>query len=433
MSKTKSFSFFKFLLMIGFYVGVFFLVDVWQDHRAESKAAEEAQAALAELEALLPSVPAELQSNIFLTSRGTGTCEALTGDVLLTVVFVDDADGSWTAEEMEEIKTQHLTVTQKLQAQAAEYNVDVNLSFQYLHALSSVEFVRDASSSWVESALSNLGLANLSLINYDLEEAHNVTETPILLYTHQQGRSFAIQQSSTLSAEYTILFQDTADYRHELYHLFGAEDFYYPEEVTALADLYLPGSIMMESDTGEVDDLTAYLIGWTDELSENALRFLNATNHLTPEDLKDAHAVETYTGFGTKTTESGTYTGDMLDGLFHGNGRFEWNDGMSYDGEWAHGVQTGYGTFTWANGNVYEGEWLNGAMHGTGTLTWAEGDIYSGEWTEGIRTGYGTYYWPNGDVYEGEWVDGVRTGQGTLTFANGIVWSGYWENNEFIG
>ena len=38
----------------------------------------------------------------------------------------------------------------------------------------------------------------------------------------------------------------------------------------------------------DVDDLTAYLIGWTDELSETALQFLEAVNHLTKEEIAEA-------------------------------------------------------------------------------------------------------------------------------------------------
>mmetsp|Transcript_58951 Transcript_58951/g.81052 ORF Transcript_58951/g.81052 Transcript_58951/m.81052 type:complete len:291 (-) Transcript_58951:254-1126(-) len=57
--------------------------------------------------------------------------------------------------------------------------------------------------------------------------------------------------------------------------------------------------------------------------------------------------------------------------------------GQMYTGEYVDGLFHGKGTFTFLDGSVYKGEWQNGLKHGKGFLKTAKGDIYSGEWSCG--------------------------------------------------
>jgi len=44
-----------------------------------------------------------------------------------------------------------------------------------------------------------------------------------------------------------------------------------------------------------------------------------------------------YCGLGTAITDSGCeYEGEFFNGLFHGNGRLVWKDGVVFEGERAH-------------------------------------------------------------------------------------------------
>ena len=56
---------------------------------------------------------------------------------------------------------------------------------------------------------------------------------------------------------------------------------------------------------------------------------------------------------------------------------------------------------------TYTGDFVEGQRMGEGTYTWTNGDSYTGEWVDGTRTGYGTYTWPEGrPSYTGYFKDG---------------------------
>ena len=59
---------------------------------------------------------------------------------------------------------------------------------------------------------------------------------------------------------------------HELLHLFGAEDFYYPESREALAKEVYPEDIMLcdmpDLDHFTLGEYTAYTLGWTDSVPD---------------------------------------------------------------------------------------------------------------------------------------------------------------------
>ena len=61
-----------------------------------------------------------------------------------------------------------------------------------------------------------------------------------------------------------------------------------------------------------------------------------------------------------------TYKGEFKDGLPHGKGIFEVNDGLFYDGEWENGYSHGYGKYK--RKNEYEGEFKYSKYHGKGKL-----------------------------------------------------------------
>ena len=361
----------------------------------------------------LPGIPEELTDHVFLNARAAGISSKLVGDVRVIVIFVTNPSSSWTYEEMTEVQTGHEAMTAEILAEAASYGVSLNLSMEYHLATVDMELPDDDTDAWADTALASVGLPPSTTASADLEAEYGVDEAPILFYLNHSGRAYALPYQHGDHSEYAFFFnadEGAVRYRHELYHLFGAKDFYYPAEVTSAAENYFPNSTMLVSEEAVTDDLTAYLIGWTDTPSDSALAFLNDTAHLTAEYMAEQNDHETFTGYVTDYADAdGTYTGYLDFGVPHGFGSKVWNDGRSYEGDWDYGTFHGKGTYTWPNGNSYTGEFTNGRLNGEGTLIWYNGDTFTGEWVEGQRTGYGTYTW-----------------------ADGSTRSGYWKNDEFI-
>ncbi|XP_038680291.1 phosphatidylinositol 4-phosphate 5-kinase 6-like [Tripterygium wilfordii] len=145
------------------------------------------------------------------------------------------------------------------------------------------------------------------------------------------------------------------------------------------------------------------------------------------------------------------YTGQWLDSLPHGYGKYLWTDGCMYVGEWYRGKTIGKGKFSWPSGATYEGEFKSGYMdgkgtytgssgttykgcwvmnlkHGQGTKSFANGDYYEGDWRHGLQDGHGRYQWKNGNHYIGQWKNGIVNGNGTMIWSKGNRYDGFWEN-----
>lgn len=372
----------------------------------------------------LACVPEYLKSHIYFDAYDNGKCKSLTGDVKVIVIFVDSDGENWTEQELVQIKNTLKTEQDDILNEAQKYNVPLNLSMVYFQTKVEQSFERNNSRKWVYEVLQNTIKQNDILQNvqvtqneyrmitqegYDFETAYNVKEAPIIICKKGYGRAFAVQSFSSNGIEYAILFHEASAFEHELYHLFGAEDYYVHEDIATAVEQCFADSIMYKTG-GTVDSLTAFLIGWTKKPSQAALDFLEATIDITKQEYVQAKAEETYSGKGVLQFRNGTYTGEVM-----------------------RGVATGYGTMVWNDGDVYEGEWLYNKRHGLGTLVFASGAVYEGTWFEGKKQGYGKYTWKSGSWYEGEWANDVQHGHGVYHCSKcGETYEAEWEYDERI-
>lgn len=420
----------------------------------------------------LPSVPESLQHHVFLKGRGQGACEYFTGDVTMLVIFVDDPEAVWTQEQIEQAKIQVDETIQQIEGDAAAYNVELNLTAEYVTATADFSLDRAQWRSWTANVLESLDIVETSSgLAFEFEERFGVDSVPIVYCTTRAGRAFANpMQGSPLFNEGVLLYENMDALYHEVCHVFGAVDLYFPDEVKDLAEIYYPDSLMYSG--GSMEELTAYLIGWTDTLSGQALQFLQYTAYLTQEYMDAQHELETYTGYVENFPyNDGVYTGYLVDGIMHGQGIYESDefrtegtfaygalhgygtvdyadgrhvegffdkglrqgvyigaDGNRYEGSFENGKYHGQGIFTWANGDCYEGTFENGLRHGQGILTWVGGTRYEGAFENGERTGYGVIVFPDGERYEGTFVDGYFHGRGLILWANGDRYEGEFAN-----
>lgn len=113
------------------------------------------------------------------------------------------------------------------------------------------------------------------------------------------------------------------------------------------------------------------------------------------------------------------YSGALVQGQAHGNGKLRYEDGTTFEGEFRHNLRHGMGTLRKSDGTVFQGSWQNNLRHGFGVETSATGDTLEGLWTAGLLNGKARLASANGDVYEGEFLKTRFHGIGAFTKANG--------------
>ena len=242
-------------------------------------------------------VPEHLLNNYYLIGRNQGACDKMTGKVMIMFVFVNDDESQWDDDGIKEAKTAIDGEMNRLETAAAGYGAKLDMTSLFLNATISESFVEgdethEFSLKTVYDAMVEVDFEQ-AIENQDiLENGFGVDSVPVVFLLNRTGRSFAAQADDTYNyIEFAVIFKSGLHaVRHEVCHIYGAKDFYFPDTTIAAQEKYLPNSIMRSSKQ-EVDDLTAYLIGWTDELSEAALQFLEATNHLTREEIEEAQKV----------------------------------------------------------------------------------------------------------------------------------------------
>lgn len=353
-----------------------------------------------------PPRKANFEDHVFTQSRKKGSCDVLRGNVGITFVFVNDSQKTWTEQRREIYKSHLRREIRQILEDARKWNIPLNMQLKFLECTIEGKVTSSTASSYVEKILEKLRIDTVKT-NRCLEKKMGVDKAPLAFVFDSTGRDFAVSGGE---CEYCVLFDRPGSFRHELYHLFGAKDFYYPEVVADHARAFLPGSVMLDSESinAVTDPLTAYLIGWTDTPNVLAEGFLTATAWIPEKMLSDLRKKQNFTGYGTKEKENYTYTGYLSRGIEHGYGTMRWKIGDLYQGMFENGQRTGWGIYYWPDGNIYEGEFLNSQKHGKGKLKYVNGDVYEGDFVRDERTGKGIFRWADGESYEGDFIKGEK-------------------------
>jgi hypothetical protein len=126
----------------------------------------------------------------------------------------------------------------------------------------------------------------------------------------------------------------------------------------------------------------------------------------------------------------GLYTGEIENGIPHGQGTYTFPNGEKYVGKFHDGKRHGQGTFTYSYGEKYVGEFKDGKRHGHGIFTSPYGTKYVGEYKDDKRHGQGTFTLSTGEKYEGEFQDNKRHGHGIFTYPNGSKYVWEWQDGK---
>ncbi len=345
--------------------------------------------------------------HLFLTNRNKGSCRSLVGRVSVLLVFVNDCESAWDNATME--VAQRSLCNEILRLGAYAESAGANLSLEYGEAAVAVEVDVEShnASSWETAVANAMGFATVYDLQLYYEKAWNVDSVPVVFLLNKTGRAAAYSSAVKTGGEYLAVYSsDYSTFCHEILHLYGARDYYFPAAVSAAAGTYLQDSIMSNGKT--VDSLTAYTVGWTDTLTMGAKGFLDTVAFLTREDLEAAAKAESFTGYGSKLYPNGDeYLGDLELGVPHGTGEYRFAAGGVYSGEFVWGAFQGVGRMEWPSGEVYEGDFVNNVRNGQGIYWFANGDRYEGGFLEGKLHGFGIYYHASGEEQNGYWEYGI--------------------------
>ena len=84
-----------------------------------------------------------------------------------------------------------------------------------------------------------------------------------------------------------------------------------------------------------------------------------------------------------------------------------------------------------AEGGSYSGNWINGKFHGNGTRIYKNA-VYEGEFRNGIENGQGSLVLIDGTRITGTFVNGQRTGKIHQVLPDGRTFVGQAKNNNWV-
>lgn len=139
-----------------------------------------------------------------------------------------------------------------------------------------------------------------------------------------------------------------------------------------------------------------------------------------------------FQGLGKLTNSESTYSGEFLDGNYHGQGHIKYQSGINYTGEFKDGVFSGNGVYQY-QGVTYEGVFVDGELSGKGTISDENGAVYIGETAKWLADGDGQRTDAKGNVTIGQFESGYAHGEGQFTGVDGRVYRGSFKYDEFDG
>lgn len=234
----------------------------------------------------------------FTTSgiKNTGSVKTLKGNTLLINLFVTDNESDFSKEE---IKQTEITVKDAiffLQDTAKSYGISLSIQSVVLPVFSVPQIpngIEDA--SLPVRLLAHSPYGSMETLLSSVSAGQNYDSVCVFFHANKNGKSYASPQTVSLpihqtdETEWAFLFHGSSSpapfsasvFAHELLHLAGAPDLYYPAEDTSLqktlAPDYFPYDLMRivpkDIQTARIGAYTAFQIGWLTALPEELLLF----------------------------------------------------------------------------------------------------------------------------------------------------------------
>ena len=232
--------------------------------------------------------------------RATGACRGLSGNVFLTLFFVDDPESRWTQSEIDRyIEKSVFPSVRYLEKHASRWQIPLKLTVGYY----CTGQAKDFSLRWPKVLPSRFHEDTRGMVSWCVEQTNHDSiremneylcsgyesrQVVYALVLNKPGRCCAVSASRwnhPSEREYMLLYARNGQDRrpeyscavaHELLHQFGAIDLYYPNDPTEerlnYTKMLFPDDIMYRVDPDlnalHIGAVTAHMIGWLEHLPE---------------------------------------------------------------------------------------------------------------------------------------------------------------------
>ena len=223
------------------------------------------------------------------SKRNAGSAARLSGSCVIYSIFVSDRLSRWREDQEREVHAKLGDAVEFIERESRRYGIDSSFQLAPPERYS-VPFRLPTQTfsdpRWTETVIEGQsGMSGASLVDH-LRSLYQVDNVALCLHANKSALSYNLAYydnvSDTYFAERMICFTRypdrretaTATYAHEVLHLFGAGDLYFPyDRVDRRKDeakRIFPNDIMLRVDYDmsrlTVGPFTAYRVGWTDRL-----------------------------------------------------------------------------------------------------------------------------------------------------------------------
>ena len=229
------------------------------------------------------------------SSYGLGSAGYLEGRNVLYSLFVDTPDAFWQQQDKERALAKLQVATEYIEEKAGEYDVDTELICNWkenvdLVGQAEVDFVIRDDEDFMDRLDEEIAYWVENTVDYEaIKKEHEAEGAALLVFVNNPSVSYAIVFDGTDNPKESVIMfsgESPAVYAHEIMHLFGAHDLYeeaeFTSEVTSYVKQTYPMEIMYrvtdeqgnsydEKIINTISPITAYHLGWIDELEELAL------------------------------------------------------------------------------------------------------------------------------------------------------------------
>lgn len=273
----------------AFFLSFFGPINLTQQARAEDGVSQSSQPD-SEANRSVPEIRTVrfLQSNQ-ASKRDIGSAGALRGRVHIYHIFASDRVSRWTDEDKQQVKDRLATAYEFIRRESARFGKRITFTDEYAQDVHYADVLPTdslANPAWTENVITAAsGEAGVALVAR-LKQQHRAEHVTICMHIRKPALSYNLAYYKNVSpgfaAERMICFSEYPDmrptaaatYAHEILHLFGAGDLYFPYDRDGsrkdIAQRLFPNDIMYRVDYDisrlYVGPFTAYRVGWRDEL-----------------------------------------------------------------------------------------------------------------------------------------------------------------------